>query len=63
MEHLQWKTSSYSWKWDELKCISLARLPNGDLAVRDSKNPDGPMLSVSRAAGAAFIKSAPDLAG
>lgn len=58
---LNWQKSSYCWNPKELVCLELAMLPNGDLAVRDSKNPAGPMLSVPRRAGRAFIAAAPDL--
>lgn len=58
---LTWIKSSRSYDWKNLKCVELARLPDGGLAVRDSKDPHGPMLSVSRAAGLAFIAAAPEL--
>jgi hypothetical protein len=55
---LTWIKSSRSWDWKNLKCVELATLPDGGIAVRDSKNPDRCMLTVSRAAGLAFIQAA-----
>lgn len=41
-----WCKSSYS-GGDEPHCVELARLPDG-IAVRDSKDPGGPVLLLSR---------------
>jgi uncharacterized protein DUF397 len=54
---LKWIKSSRSWHWQTLKCVELATLPDGGIAVRDSKNPDRCMLTVPRAAGLAFIQA------
>lgn len=35
-------------------CVEIAELPGGHRAVRDSKHPTGPVLSVPGAAWAAF---------
>jgi len=35
-------------------CIELAELPDGRIGLRDSKNPDGPYLTFTRAEVAAF---------
>ena len=43
---IAWRKSSFSGGNDEV-CVELAHLP-GKLAVRDSKNPDGPMLVVDQ---------------
>lgn len=40
-----WRKSSYSGQ--DGKCVELAGLP-GRIAVRDSKNPDGPALAFTR---------------
>ena len=42
-----WRKSSYSGS-NGGGCVEVAALP-GTVAVRDSKNPDGPMLTFSRA--------------
>lgn len=39
---LNWFTSSYSPNGQS--CVECARIPGGGMAVRDSKNPDGPVL-------------------
>ncbi len=49
---LQWRKSSFSTTAGN--CVELAPLPAGVVAVRDSKDPDGPMLSFTRAEWAAF---------
>ena len=35
-------------------CVEVARMPGGGVAVRDSKNPDGPMLRFTAAEWSAF---------
>ena len=35
-------------------CVELAALPDGDVAVRNSRDPDGPQLVYTRAEMAAF---------
>ena len=37
------------------QCVEVARYPPAGVAVRDSKDPDGPRLIVTRAAWAAFV--------
>ena len=47
-----WRKSSHSGTQDESECVEVARLPARTarvIGVRDSKNPDGPILTVSRA--------------
>jgi hypothetical protein len=39
-------------------CVELARLPDGDIAVRNSRYPAGPALIYTRAEMAAFIQGA-----
>ncbi len=49
-----WRKSSYS-GGNGGQCVEVARnLPAG-VAVRDSKDPDGPRIVVTRAAWAAFV--------
>ena len=45
---LRWRKSSHS--NDEGECVEVAALPSGTVGVRDSKNPDGPHLTLSRRA-------------
>jgi hypothetical protein len=41
-------------------CVELARLPDGDIAVRNSRYPSGPALIYTRAEMTAFIQGARD---
>jgi hypothetical protein len=41
-------------------CVEVARLPGGGVAVRDSKNPDGPQLHYTKGEWDAFIAGAHD---
>jgi hypothetical protein len=46
-----WRKSSYSGTQDESDCVEVAGLPGRTarvIGVRDSKNPYGPMLALSR---------------
>ena len=52
MECLNWRKSKKSSPNGE-NCVELARLPH-EIAVRDSKDPDGPWLTFSRGALRAF---------
>lgn len=51
---LVWRKSSGSLNGD---CVEVASLPDG-VAVRDSKKPDGAMLSFSRSEWRAFLRGA-----
>ncbi|AXK34190.1 DUF397 domain-containing protein [Streptomyces armeniacus] len=51
-----WRKSSHSSDTGG-ECVEVAALPAA-IAVRDSKNPDGPHLTVSTEAFAAFVRSA-----
>lgn len=46
-----WYKSSHS----DAKCVQVQLHANGDVSVRDDKDPDGPVLKFSRAEWAAFI--------
>ncbi|HEY8372945.1 MAG TPA: DUF397 domain-containing protein [Pseudonocardiaceae bacterium] len=55
LPHTVWKKSSYS---DNLgNCVETALLPDGT-AVRDSKNPSGPVLHFSAPVWQAFLSRA-----
>jgi hypothetical protein len=49
-----WRKSSYSGNGGG-NCVEVARSLPGVVAVRDSKNPDGPVLTFSRDEWASFI--------
>jgi len=49
-----WRKSSYSGNGGG-DCVEVARNLPGVVAVRDSKNPDGPVLIISRNEWARFI--------
>jgi hypothetical protein len=51
MSSLRWKKSSFT---DPNNCVELA-WPCDMVAIRDSKNPDGPMLSFAQPGLAALI--------
>jgi len=51
---MEWLKSSYSSDQGG-NCVEIAELPDGGAAVRDSKDPTGPVLGVSRAQWAAFV--------
>jgi hypothetical protein len=41
-----WRKSSFS---GTSNCVEMARLPTGEIAVRNSRDPDGPALVYTRA--------------
>lgn len=49
-----WRKSTYS-TGNGNNCVEAARALPGVIALRDSKNPDGPMLTFSRVEWQAFI--------
>ncbi|MFG3116783.1 DUF397 domain-containing protein [Streptomyces sp. NPDC048197] len=49
-----WRKSSYSSDQGGA-CIEVAASPHATVHVRDSKNPDGPILALSADAWAAFV--------
>jgi Domain of unknown function (DUF397) len=51
--NLTWRKSSFSAN----SCVEVARLPSG-VAVRDSKDPDGPLLYYTGAEWKAFVLGA-----
>lgn len=54
MEELTWFKSSRS--SGNGQCVMSARLPDGGMAVKDSKNPDGAALLFTRGEWQAFIE-------
>ncbi|GAA2274868.1 MULTISPECIES: DUF397 domain-containing protein [Kitasatospora] len=55
---LTWRKSSYS--GGNGACVEIAVPSGATVAVRDSKDPQGPQLHFSRAAWAAFASAAGD---
>jgi hypothetical protein len=53
-----WKKSKYSNPNGE--CVEVAVLPNGEIAIRNSRYPSGPALVYTRAEIAAFLAGAKD---
>jgi hypothetical protein len=49
-----WRKSSYSGTQGGSDCVEVGRLPRA-IAFRDSKDPDGPRLAVTREAFAALV--------
>ncbi|HEU5159442.1 MAG TPA: DUF397 domain-containing protein [Streptosporangiaceae bacterium] len=44
----RWRKSSHS--NDQGECVEVGVFPSGAVGIRDSKNPDGPRLTLSRRA-------------
>jgi len=55
---LQWRKSTRSGGNND--CVEAADLPNGGMAVRDSKDPDGPILCFTAAEWEAFVVGVKD---
>ncbi|MET8000520.1 DUF397 domain-containing protein [Nonomuraea glycinis] len=53
-----WRKSSHSGSGDN--CVEVAALPGGGQAVRDSKSPDGPVLTFTPGEWNAFIEGVRD---
>ncbi|WP_158885364.1 DUF397 domain-containing protein [Amycolatopsis anabasis] len=51
-----WRKSSHS-QGENTECVEVAFLPEAAVAVRDSKNPTGPVLTYPPAAWLAFLAS------
>jgi hypothetical protein len=54
LSRAEWRTSSYSSQ--DGNCVEVATNLPGTVAVRDSKQPDGPGLLVSAADWQAFVR-------
>jgi Domain of unknown function (DUF397) len=55
MDSLVWVKSSYSGSSGD-NCVEVAGLPGGGLAVRDSKDADGPVLGFTPGQWRAFVR-------
>lgn len=55
---VSWRKSRHSGAMGN--CVEVATLTNGDIAVRNSRFPDGPALVYTRAEIAAFLAGAKD---
>ncbi|ORT58145.1 DUF397 domain-containing protein [Streptomyces sp. CB03238] len=51
---LAWRKSSFT--GNNGQCVELAPLPGGGVAIRDSKNPEGPHLCYTAGEWAAFAQ-------
>ncbi|MGW3986478.1 DUF397 domain-containing protein [Streptomyces sp. NPDC004830] len=51
---MQWRKSSYSGDQGG-QCVEVAETPEAAVAVRDSKNPHGPVLTLRPAAFTMFV--------
>jgi hypothetical protein len=56
VDHARWRKSSYS-GGNGGACVEVAVLPDGTMAVRDSKDPGGPKLTFPADDWAAFTTS------
>ncbi|MEU6995862.1 DUF397 domain-containing protein [Streptomyces sp. NPDC046465] len=54
LPHTRWRKSSYSGNTGG-DCIEFAAPGNGTVALRDSKNPEGPTFTVTEAAFSHFV--------
>ncbi|MFD9728756.1 DUF397 domain-containing protein [Streptomyces sp. NPDC059072] len=58
LEGVKWVKSRHSGATGN--CVELAALPDGDVAMRNSRDPHGPALIYTRAEIAAFVLGASD---
>jgi hypothetical protein len=56
MDGLTWVKSSFS--FSNSNCMEIASLPDGDVGVRHSKHPEGPVLRFTPEEWDAFISGA-----
>jgi len=55
LSHAIWRKSSYSSSTGQ-NCVEVATNLSGMVAIRDSKNPDGPRLLIPDAEWRAFVR-------
>jgi hypothetical protein len=53
-DELAWRISTFSGANDN--CVAVAELPDGGRAVRNSKRPDGPVVTFTASEWDAFVK-------
>jgi hypothetical protein len=58
LRQVRWQKSRYS--NSQGSCVEMALLPGGDIAVRNSRDPDGPTLIYTRAEIQALLQGAKD---
>lgn len=56
MREVEFRKSTFSGGGEE--CVEVAELPDGGFALRDSKDPGGPVLTFTAGERAAFIRGA-----
>lgn len=56
MSHHIWRKSSYSGTDGSMNCVEVSIGNRANVAVRDSKNPEGPRLAFPSEAWASFIQ-------
>ena len=54
-DNLAWRKSSFS-SGSGGNCVEIAELPDGGIAVRHSKHPDGPLIAYTVAEWDAFLE-------
>jgi hypothetical protein len=57
LQGARWQKSSFSGNGNN-NCVEMAALPTGEIAVRNSRDPDGPTLIYTRAEFEALIRGA-----
>jgi hypothetical protein len=58
LRQVRWQKSRYS--NSQGSCVEMALLPGGDIAVRNSRDPDGPALIYTRAEIQALLQGVKD---
>ncbi|AFR10502.1 MULTISPECIES: DUF397 domain-containing protein [Nocardiopsis] len=57
-DRLQVTWTKSSWSNPDGNCVEIATLPDGDIAVRNSRDPEGPALVYTSAEIEAFVRGA-----